>query len=168
HISTSTRLFRLTALVGRDVRGSAYITQRDSIDILNRSKYGSRSDYGNPASRVQYSRADYGTRVGYTHTENPLQQEEFADDSFDDEEDGSGSTKEEAENDAENIASHYGTTDQYRDTWRRVKANEAIRSAPPPPTSSSRAVSTESGSESSSVWQPQPAPNLTSGFSSFV
>ncbi|VDM65578.1 unnamed protein product, partial [Strongylus vulgaris] len=161
------RYSRLTALVGRDVRGSAYVSQRDSIDILNRSKYGSRSDYGNPISRVQYSRADYSTRVGYSHTDNPLQQEEFADDSFDDEEESS-STKEEAENNADNIASHYGSTDQYRDTWRRVKANEAIRTAPPPPTSSSRAVSTESGSESSSTWQPQPAPNLSSGFSSFV
>ncbi|EYB98311.1 hypothetical protein Y032_0132g1710 [Ancylostoma ceylanicum] len=105
---------RLTALVGRDVRGSAYVSQRDSIEILNRSKYGDRSEYGNPLNRIQYSRGDYVTRVGYSHTENTPQQEEFADDSFDEEEDGNGSTKEEAENGGENIASHYGSTDQYR------------------------------------------------------
>ncbi|KIH59692.1 hypothetical protein ANCDUO_10068 [Ancylostoma duodenale] len=64
--------------------------------------------------RIQYSRGDYVTRVGYSHAENPAQQEEFADDSFDEEEDGNGSTKEEAENGGENIASHYGSTDQYR------------------------------------------------------
>ncbi|KAK6046290.1 fibronectin type III domain protein [Cooperia oncophora] len=37
---------RLTALVGRDVRGSAYITQREAVDMLSRGKYGSRGEYG--------------------------------------------------------------------------------------------------------------------------
>ncbi|KAK6026780.1 fibronectin type III domain protein, partial [Ostertagia ostertagi] len=151
---------RLTALVGRDVRGSAYITQREAVDMLSRSKYGSRGDYGVQSARSHYARGDVSTRVGYSHTENPVQHEEFADDSFDDEDDGgSGSAKEETDVPTENIASHYGSTDHI------VKANDAICSTGPPLTSSSRAVSTESGSESSSVWQStaQPAvPNLSS------
>uniref|UniRef100_A0A8L8K0B0 Protein-tyrosine-phosphatase n=1 Tax=Heligmosomoides polygyrus TaxID=6339 RepID=A0A8L8K0B0_HELPZ len=43
---------RLSSLVGRDVRGSAYITQREAVDMLNRSKYGNRGDYGNSANRL--------------------------------------------------------------------------------------------------------------------
>uniref|UniRef100_A0A7I4YSC4 Basement membrane-specific heparan sulfate proteoglycan core protein n=1 Tax=Haemonchus contortus TaxID=6289 RepID=A0A7I4YSC4_HAECO len=162
---------RLTTLVGRDVRGSAYVTQREALDMLNKSpKYDSRGERGLQSTRGLRARDDASTLVGYSHTENPVQHEEFADDSFDDEDDCNDSAKEEIEVRTENIASHYGDTDQYRDTWRRVKASDAVRRAGPPLTSSSRAVSTDSGSEpSSSVWQPaQPAPNLSSGFSSFV
>ncbi|PIO65234.1 hypothetical protein TELCIR_13106, partial [Teladorsagia circumcincta] len=46
-------MYGLTALVGRDVRGSAYITQREAVDMLNRSKYGSRGDYGVHTARSQ-------------------------------------------------------------------------------------------------------------------
>ncbi|KJH47598.1 fibronectin type III domain protein [Dictyocaulus viviparus] len=159
---------RLTTLVGRDVRGSAYVTQKETVDMLSRSKYGNRSDYGNPLNRSQHGRGDTVTRIGYSHTENSFHMDDFADDSFDDDDDGNGndSVNDEKDNPTESIASHYGSSDQYRDTWRRVKATDAICAAIPPG-SSSRAVSTES-SGSSSVYQAQPQPNLSSGFSSFV
>uniref|UniRef100_A0A158PBU1 Fibronectin type-III domain-containing protein n=1 Tax=Angiostrongylus cantonensis TaxID=6313 RepID=A0A158PBU1_ANGCA len=156
-------LNRLSTLVGRDVRGSAYVTQRETVDMLSKSKYGNRCDYGNPLNRSQHSRGS-SVRMGYNHMENAIHLDDFADDSFDDEDDGHASVKDEADHPTENIASHYGASDQYRDTWRRVKASDAI-CGPVPPGSSSRAVSTES-SESSTAFQAQP--NLSSGFSSFV
>ncbi|KAJ1362191.1 hypothetical protein KIN20_021630 [Parelaphostrongylus tenuis] len=103
--------------------------------------------------------------MGYSHmVENSAHVDDFADDSFDDEDDGHASVNDETDHPTENIANHYGASDQYRDTWRRVKASDAICGAVPPG-SSSRAVSSES-SESSAAFQAQP--NLSSGFSSFV
>ncbi|CAI4226477.1 unnamed protein product [Auanema sp. JU1783] len=110
---------RLSALVGRDNRvgGSAYVTNSMRRESLGNPEYTSRADH---MSR----RSDYGysSRIGYGAT--PSHHQSEYEDSFEDDD----PSADEAENN--DIASHYGEIEQYRDTWRRVRDSDVVRNNP--------------------------------------
>ncbi|CAB3409107.1 unnamed protein product [Caenorhabditis bovis] len=175
---------RLSALVGRDVRGggSVYVTSSARGSDNGRNEYmATRSDYGN---RSEYGRIEYNGRVPSTVTSGSHQQQQrLSDEPYDsfDEEDGvesvDGSTirgdsrrPSAGQDPSDDIAKHYGSTDQYRDTWRKVRDTEAVRGpilSHLPGSAAGRSSTTESTSEGGSNWPHTPNP-LNTGFSSFV
>ncbi|EFO88062.1 hypothetical protein CRE_32630, partial [Caenorhabditis remanei] len=101
------------------------------------------------------------------------QQPPEAYDSFDEEEDVDDDTVIRGDrtmtDGADDIARHYGSTDQYRDTWRKVRDTDMVR-APiltgQPSSAAGRSSTTDSTSEG--PWANPSNPSLTAGFSSFV
>uniref|UniRef100_A0A8R1ENP7 Uncharacterized protein n=1 Tax=Caenorhabditis japonica TaxID=281687 RepID=A0A8R1ENP7_CAEJA len=175
---------KLSALVGRDIRSqnTAYVTPsargsdggRNDYMPTRSDQYATRSDYG----RVEY-RGHIPSSSASSQLPNPDSPQQAAEayDSFDEEEDVESVDDTVIRGDrtlndgAEDIARHYGSTDHYRDTWRKVRETDMVR-APILTSQQSSAAGRSSTTESTSEgpWATVPAtPNqLTTGFSSFV
>ncbi|ULT96732.1 hypothetical protein L3Y34_004937 [Caenorhabditis briggsae] len=172
---------KLSALVGRDIRSqnTAYVVsssargsdnERNEYMPTRSDLYGTRSEYG----RVEY-RGHIPSSSGGSQPQGSPQQQQEPYDSFDEEDDVDDDTVIRGDrtmtDGADDIARHYGSTDQYRDTWRKVRDTDMVR-APiltnqQPSSAAGRSSTTDSTSEG--PWANIPAtPNLTAGFSSFV
>lgn len=133
---------KLSALVGRDIRSqnTAYVTPsarggsdngRNEYMPTRSDLYATRSEYGRVEYRGHIPSSSGGSGAGSQPQGSPLQQPEVYD-SFDEEEDvvdddtvirGDRTMTD----GVDDIARHYGSTDQYRDTWRKVRDTDMVR-----------------------------------------
>lgn len=131
---------KLSNLVGRDIRSqnTAFVTpsargsdngRNEYMPTRSSDLYGTRSDYG----RVEYAGHIPSSTSSQQHNPASPQHPPEVYDSFDEEEDIESVDDTVIRGDrtmtdgVDDIARHYGSTDQYRDTWRKVRETDMVR-----------------------------------------